>query len=160
MLGNAEKSSLSFVGGEVTIHFANDFSLISQTKTPISYTFFLSRIRFPLKTGKAGVENCHFLRPKQADNAKNGADTNAYQLQFQNGPSDRIRTCGIVVPNHARYQLRYTRRLSEEACSVPPSIVSLRIIQHKRPGRKGNLLVCRGVPGLAPPCAFGMDVIQ
>ena len=25
------------------------------------------------------------------------------------GPSDRIRTCGIVVPNHARYQLRYTR---------------------------------------------------
>ena len=25
------------------------------------------------------------------------------------GPSDRIRTCGLMVPNHARYQLRYTR---------------------------------------------------
>ena len=24
------------------------------------------------------------------------------------GRSDRIRTCGIMVPNHARYQLRYT----------------------------------------------------
>ena len=35
------------------------------------------------------------------------------------GPSDRIRTCGIVVPNHARYQLRYTRSSSEETRSVP-----------------------------------------
>ena len=35
------------------------------------------------------------------------------------GPSDRIRTCGIVVPNHARYQLRYTRMSSEETRSVP-----------------------------------------
>ena len=35
------------------------------------------------------------------------------------GPSDRIRTCGIVVPNHARYQLRYTRKSSEETRSVP-----------------------------------------
>ena len=35
------------------------------------------------------------------------------------GPSDRIRTCGIVVPNHARYQLRYTRVSSEETRSVP-----------------------------------------
>ena len=34
------------------------------------------------------------------------------------GPSDRIRTCGIVVPNHARYQLRYTRVSSEETCSI------------------------------------------
>ena len=25
------------------------------------------------------------------------------------GPSDRIRTCGLMVPNHPRYQLRYTR---------------------------------------------------
>ena len=25
------------------------------------------------------------------------------------GPSDRIRTCGILLPNQARYQLRYTR---------------------------------------------------
>ena len=27
----------------------------------------------------------------------------------RNGPSDRIRTCGLMVPNHPRYQLRYTR---------------------------------------------------
>ena len=25
------------------------------------------------------------------------------------GPSDRVRTCGLMVPNHPRYQLRYTR---------------------------------------------------
>ena len=24
------------------------------------------------------------------------------------GRSDRIRTCGLMIPNHARYQLRYT----------------------------------------------------
>ena len=28
---------------------------------------------------------------------------------MKNGPSDRIRTCGILLPNQARYQLRYTR---------------------------------------------------
>ena len=27
------------------------------------------------------------------------------------GPSDRVRTCGLMVPNHPRYQLRYTRIL-------------------------------------------------
>ncbi len=26
------------------------------------------------------------------------------------GPSDRDRTCGLMVPNHARYQLRHTRK--------------------------------------------------
>ena len=31
------------------------------------------------------------------------------------GRSDRIRTCGIVVPNHARYQLRYTPKTSKDA---------------------------------------------
>ena len=25
------------------------------------------------------------------------------------GPSDKIRTCGILLPKQARYQLRYTR---------------------------------------------------
>lgn len=25
------------------------------------------------------------------------------------GPSDRVRTCGLMVPNHPRYQLRHTR---------------------------------------------------
>ena len=33
----------------------------------------------------------------------------AKRTLLRRGPSDRIRTCGIVVPNHARYQLRYTR---------------------------------------------------
>ena len=42
------------------------------------------------------------------------------------GPSDRIRTCGIVVPNHARYQLRYTRILRENKVSRE----SVAIIQH------------------------------
>ena len=26
------------------------------------------------------------------------------------GPSDRVRTCGLMVPNHPRYQLRHTRK--------------------------------------------------
>ena len=33
-------------------------------------------------------------------------------LAFQFGPSDRIRTCGILLPKQARYQLRYTRLFS------------------------------------------------
>ena len=28
---------------------------------------------------------------------------------MEGGPSDRIRTCGILLPKQARYQLRYTR---------------------------------------------------
>ena len=31
---------------------------------------------------------------------------------MEGGPSDRIRTCGILLPKQARYQLRYTRLLS------------------------------------------------
>ena len=31
---------------------------------------------------------------------------------MKGGPSDRIRTCGILLPKQARYQLRYTRLLS------------------------------------------------
>ena len=27
---------------------------------------------------------------------------------LRRGPSDRIRTCGILLPKQARYQLRYT----------------------------------------------------
>ena len=30
-------------------------------------------------------------------------------VSFVIGPSDRVRTCGLMVPNHARYQLRHTR---------------------------------------------------
>ena len=35
------------------------------------------------------------------------AEINRFQRIF--GPSDRVRTCGLMVPNHPRYQLRYTR---------------------------------------------------
>ena len=35
-------------------------------------------------------------------------------MNTRNGRSDRIRTCGIVVPNHARYQLRYTPKTSQD----------------------------------------------
>ena len=31
---------------------------------------------------------------------------------MEDGPSDRIRTCGILLPKQARYQLRYTRLFS------------------------------------------------
>ena len=30
-------------------------------------------------------------------------------MNTQYGPSDRVRTCGLMVPNHPRYQLRHTR---------------------------------------------------
>ncbi len=51
------------------------------------------------------------------------------------GPSDRIRTCGIVVPNHARYQLRYTRIVRENK----PSRKSVAIIQHPPRGSKRKI---------------------
>ena len=31
---------------------------------------------------------------------------------MEGGPSDRIRTCDILLPKQARYQLRYTRLFS------------------------------------------------
>ena len=34
----------------------------------------------------------------------------AAELESFFGPSDRDRTCGLMVPNHARYQLRHTRK--------------------------------------------------
>ena len=33
----------------------------------------------------------------------------SYDFSGFSGPSDRIRTCGILLPKQARYQLRYTR---------------------------------------------------
>ena len=33
-------------------------------------------------------------------------------FSMKGGPSDRIRTCGILLPKQARYQLRFTRLLS------------------------------------------------
>ena len=43
----------------------------------------------------------------------------AFRHFFIYGPSDRIRTCGILLPKQARYQLRYTR------ISVNASIVTV-----------------------------------
>lgn len=34
-------------------------------------------------------------------------------LQLINGRGDRDRTCDLMVPNHARYQLRYTSKLNK-----------------------------------------------
>ena len=34
------------------------------------------------------------------------------------GPSDRVRTCGLMVPNHPRYQLRHTRLYLFLVCSL------------------------------------------
>ena len=37
------------------------------------------------------------------------------------GPSDRVRTCGLMVPNHPRYQLRHTR-ISNILQAMPASL--------------------------------------
>ena len=42
----------------------------------------------------------------------NTAKDRPERRSFLYGPSDRIRTCGILLPKQARYQLRYTRLLS------------------------------------------------
>ena len=39
---------------------------------------------------------------------RKGRTWNADCVQAQPGRGDRTRTCGLVVPNHARYQLRNT----------------------------------------------------
>ncbi len=42
---------------------------------------------------------------------------------YHYGPSDRVRTCGLVVPNHPRYQLRYTRiKRPPQPCGGPITI--------------------------------------
>ena len=42
----------------------------------------------------------------------NTAKDRPERRSFLYGPSDRIRTCGILLPKQARYQLRYTRLFS------------------------------------------------
>ncbi len=42
-----------------------------------------------------------------AINKEKPSEISRFQRIF--GPSDRVRTCGLMVPNHPRYQLRYTR---------------------------------------------------
>jgi hypothetical protein len=39
------------------------------------------------------------------------------------GPSDRVRTCGLMVPNHPRYQLRYTRIFDFRFLKISLSVV-------------------------------------
>ena len=41
--------------------------------------------------------------------AKNISTAILSKLPWRYGPSGEIRTHGLMVPNHARYQLRYTR---------------------------------------------------
>ncbi len=70
-------------------------------------------------------------------------------MNTRNGPSDRIRTCGIVVPNHARYQLRYTRRCELKSRSFPRFTgnrkggceTSENIIHHPYPTSKENFAI-------------------
>ena len=52
------------------------------------------------KRRKAKVEKFELFN---AENLRNQLISEVF------GPSDRVRTCGLMVPNHPRYQLRYTR---------------------------------------------------
>ena len=61
-----------------------------------SFVFFL---KLRLKKSLKRPIGCAFTRIRS-------------KLTFIDGPSDRIRTCGILLPKQARYQLRYTRLLS------------------------------------------------
>ena len=44
-------------------------------------------------------------------------------MRYFYGPSDRVRTCGLMVPNHPRYQLRYTRIFDFCFLEISPSVV-------------------------------------
>ena len=43
---------------------------------------------------------------------------------MEDGPSDRIRTCGILLPKQARYQLRYTP-IRYSLCIANPFLTAL-----------------------------------
>ena len=58
-----------------------------------------------LGAGCRRFESCHSDHLSQKNRLKGG-------FSKKGGPSDRIRTCGILLPKQARYQLRYTRLLS------------------------------------------------
>ena len=77
------------------------------------------------------------------------------------GPSDRVRTCGLMVPNHPRYQLRYTRvdaarSLKERIgiilqvapwrkCFLSRSLPRLRLLPPS-PGKGRKALTVRSLP--------------
>ena len=68
----------------------------------------------------------NFWKLKISNNKRTkSAEINRFQRIF--GPSDRVRTCGLMVPNHPRYQLRYTRiftfRFLEISLSVVKAVV-------------------------------------
>ena len=47
---------------------------------------------------------------RKIDNKNDGCSQRIKSYKnTRHGPSDRIRTCGILLPKQARYQLRYTR---------------------------------------------------
>ena len=76
-------------------------------------------------------------------------------LAFLCGPSDRVRTCGLMVPNHPRYQLRYTRiftfRFLEISLSVVKAVVKCNL---------GVLFYGRSNPEIAHvPRASGVSVL-
>ena len=63
------------------------------------------------------------------------------------GPSDRIRTCGILLPKQARYQLRYTRILGGFSqswratnCATPGYDVTCDIIIYAGKDCKGRFI--------------------
>ena len=75
---------------------------------------------------------------------------------MEGGPSDRIRTCGILLPKQARYQLRYTRLLSYSIrlvvfsqikratnCAIPGYSISVII---PRRGRKSKIFLSVVIP--------------
>ena len=85
------------------------------------------------------------------------------------GPSDRIRTCGILLPKQARYQLRYTRLLSysirlgvfsqtrrDTNFAIPGYSISVII---PRRGRKSKIFLSVVIPvvkaAFVPPSATG-----
>ena len=88
---------------------------------------------------------------------------------MKNGPSDRIRTCGILLPKQARYQLRYTRLFSlfirlvvfsqtrrDTNFAIPGYSISVII---PRRGRKSKIFLSVVIPvvkaAFVPPSATG-----
>ena len=63
--------------------------------------FLRSGINLYAKTAKSLISNSFQAQKKPT--------VILSKLRWTYGPSDRVRTCGLMVPNHPRYQLRYTR---------------------------------------------------
>ena len=73
---------------------------------------------------------------------------------MEGGPSDRIRTCGILLPKQARYQLRYTRLLSFlSGWSYSPKPMSEPSDRHVAPS-----LVLSGTPAVPLWNSFALFV--